>query len=1166
MKKESIKKTMTYLHIWTFISIIFIGIIFSFSSIYVKNPSIIGFAVYESPSSGSTINDTYIRDDFPNNNFGTATSLRIGQTSGTNYRSLIEDLNISTIPSANTVTNAKLQIYVTDAYGNSNITIKAYRVTSEWLEPNATWNNRTGSILWNSAGGDYNSNELDTINITNQSGTYYNLTILDAVKGWVNSSYNNYGIILIASDAEAGNYSYLASSNHTTEAFRPKFIIDHSSNAAPGITNISTDTSLTNPKLVGDQVNITVNWSDPESQQCQLFICNSSAINTSGCNQTTLCNTSYESSGPSSCLYTIQSSDNRTTNFWAAVCDSSNCSAINQSYFYINHAPEVVITDPNGGETVNQSQGNYIIEFNSSDSDTADQYSLTANIYYGASQNSTTNLIDSNINLTHGANCTDTDANPLTPNSCTYSWNSSQIYGTFYLTIIINDSFTLSNDSSDSGFDIRSLSDQNPPNITAQWIESGITSGKEIQIYANVSDSFLNTVWISINTTPQTNLTLTNTTAGIPNQYNITWTAIEVGNYQFKVWANDTVGNVNNSMSWQTFNISKPNATSQNETAPSTALPYHTIKITTQLNATDPLKNIYAYLNTPSSFTFLSDYLQNLSLGNFTSNQTKTATWFLSVPFAEATYSTNVTYTDDYSNQWNSSNIQIEVTSAIGGYEISMAGYPEVETSGSYFSQAYFKQNGVYTNPDAITISVYDAAGGLTWGPASMTQESTGIYNYSNTVGASVTEGQWETIINATKSSTSYFTHEFWKVVGGPFDVRDINIISSAINTLNISVLTENTGGANKDLTLEWNLSRIDTGEILDSASETRMVPANSELTWYVSPSTTYIGQVKITFLGYYSGTEKAGAYETFTTTSGNISCGDGTCNGDESCSTCPQDCGTCPSEGGGGGGGGAITTPKEKKSDFKINIEDPIYLTKNIEKIVYLEIENTGKETLNNLILELTLDKNFYTISPEKITSIKPGEKKKFQINFLITNFMGEYKFKYKIKSEKQEKEKSGKIIVTSIEEFLKKEIERLKNKANELRNQIKDKKALEDLSKCEEIISELELNLKKEEFINAKDNLLKADNCLNNIKPEIKKEIPTPETKMELIWTIALLLLALVVIILGFVIYLLYKKVNVFNFLNKKQGIASSETDKTSKEQIFEEKLKNIEEKLNP
>jgi hypothetical protein len=41
-----------------------------------------------------------------------------------------------------------------------------------------------------------------------------------------------------------------------------------------------------------------------------------------------------------------------------------------------------------------------------------------------------------------------------------------------------------------------------------------------------------------------------------------------------------------------------------------------------------------------------------------------------------------------------------------------------------------------------------------------------------------------------------------------------------------------------------------------------------------------------------------------------NPSCGDGLCNGLESCSSCPSDCGSCGGGGGGGGGGGAGVIP----------------------------------------------------------------------------------------------------------------------------------------------------------------------------------------------------------------------------------------------------------------
>ncbi len=37
------------------------------------------------------------------------------------------------------------------------------------------------------------------------------------------------------------------------------------------------------------------------------------------------------------------------------------------------------------------------------------------------------------------------------------------------------------------------------------------------------------------------------------------------------------------------------------------------------------------------------------------------------------------------------------------------------------------------------------------------------------------------------------------------------------------------------------------------------------------------------------------------------VTCGNGSCSGGETCSSCPTDCGACPSGGGGGGGGGVI-------------------------------------------------------------------------------------------------------------------------------------------------------------------------------------------------------------------------------------------------------------------
>ncbi len=1128
-------------HLLVILELIIVVSIFSLV-ILTKNSQITGFAIYQSNSDGSTINDTYLREQFPTNNFGTSETLRVGNVSGgTEYRFIIKENNLSGISSGDTIVTAKLQLYVNESYGKSNLTIKIHRVTANWTEFGATWNERKSGTSWTSSGGDY-LEEITAQNITNQSGVFYNFTITSIVQGWINGSYENYGIIISAPNTASGNYTYFASTNEPNSAQRPLFFIEHTDNAAPQITNISTDSSLTSLKQVGEQVNITVEWTDLESNSAQLFVCNSTAINTSGCNDTTLCYTSMQSSSPSSCNYTIQSTDNRTTQFWLAICDEYNCSSTNSSQFYMNHNPTPSITQPNGGETINQtSQGNYEIQFNVNDTDSD---LLTADLYYSETQDTTEHLLASNVNLTN--NCTDADSDTATTNTCTYEWNTTELYGTYYLIIILNDTHSISNDTSDASFSIVSLIDNTPPNITAQWIDSEITSGKPIQIYANISEPNINTIWVSINTTPQTNLTMTNTTTGFPNLYNITWTAISTGNYQFKTWANDTIGNLNDSSEWQIFTISRPNASSQDESCPSTALPQHTVKISTKLNSTHILKNIYAYLNSHEDFTFLNDYPQNKSLGNFTANQTKTAEWFLSTPNTETTYSINATYTDQYGNEWNSSNMEIQVTSAVGGgYSIEVNGYPEVVTGNSYYAEGIFKSSGTYSNPDSMEIKIYDALGSLTVGPASMTQESTGIYNYTYSVSSSATEGKWETIVNATKSGTSYYSNEFWNVVGGPFDVRDINVIDTDISSLNISVVTENTGGANKDLTLTWNLSRTDNNAVLDSGSDTFMVSAGSEKTWYVQPSTSYIGSVKITFLGYYSGGEKAGAYKTFTTTSGE------------------QPPSSSSSSSSGGGGGGTSTTTIQEKTDFTIQAPEIIYLAKNIEKDISVEIKNTGTKTLTNITLTLKGADIIYKTKPILIESIKPEQTKKFIITFSPEK-KEDYIFTYNIKTDQLSKQKTGTIIITSEKEAYENEIEELKKSIQDIKSSTDDQELLNKLKNCEEILAELISDVEKEDFINAKTNLDLTKNCVKDIENQIKPKLPT--FKMEnYIWIIIIVILVILIAVLIVFIYLLYKRLGVISFIKQKQTSPPKIShSKDLKKQDFEQKIKSIENKL--
>ena len=313
--------------------------------------------------------------------------------------------------------------------------------------------------------------------------------------------------------------------------------------------------------------------------------------------------------------------------------------------------------------------------------------------------------------------------------------------------------------------------------------------------------------------------------------------------------------------------------------------------------------------------------------------------------------------------------------------------------------------------------------------------------------------------------------------------------------------------------------------------------------------------------LGTYSGTEKAGAYKTFTTTSGGT-CGDLTCNNGETCSTCPGDCGVCSAGGTGGSGGGSGTTKKFPEINFT-QYEKEILLTKNIEKNITLKITNTGKTKMTEVSLELEgLNSTYYKISPLKIDSISVGESAEFGILFLIQDFVGEQNFNYVVKSKEVTEKQLAKINVLQVKDYFLEELKRLKERIEKLK--IYDDKILE-LTECENITNSLEKEIEKEEFINAKDDLDKADKCLKNIEDEIKEAKPA-KIKMQgnIFWIITWVLIGILIIALFLIIYFLYKKLGIMGFLKDSQNNYQNIKPEKIKRKTFDEKLKEIEDKL--
>ena len=306
-------------------------IIFATALIIILNGRFFtGFAIYQSQPGVSDGKDTYLRENL-SSNLGTDTRISIGRVAaGNELRSIIE-FNLSSIPSSNTIVSATLSLYMFFSNTANNVTVNVYRITQAWNETQADWYNATGSALWSNVGGDYESTLLTTLNVTDTVG-WYNFTISQATREWVNGTSPNYGIILIPLGASAGDFKYFYSSDYTTDtSLNPIITIDYSANAPPVIVNMTVNSTSTNPSRVGGLINFTINWTDLDSTSERIFFCNSSSITINGCTDTEFCNTSYSTSKPQTCVYTTIQSNNRTTQFWGAVCDSVNCSQTNQS-------------------------------------------------------------------------------------------------------------------------------------------------------------------------------------------------------------------------------------------------------------------------------------------------------------------------------------------------------------------------------------------------------------------------------------------------------------------------------------------------------------------------------------------------------------------------------------------------------------------------------------------------------------------------------------------------------------------------------------------------------------------------------------------------------------------------------------------------------------------
>ncbi len=143
-------------------------------------------------------------------------------------RSLVK-FDVSSIPTSAQILAAELNIYYYKRGGKSTVypwidrPVRAYRMTRDWNESQATSIKATSSVNWSStlAEGDYNPVHEDESIVTLTYG-WHNFSIPTMVWAWVSDVSENKGLILKATNEDSPGYDVrFCSSEYSSTTFRP---------------------------------------------------------------------------------------------------------------------------------------------------------------------------------------------------------------------------------------------------------------------------------------------------------------------------------------------------------------------------------------------------------------------------------------------------------------------------------------------------------------------------------------------------------------------------------------------------------------------------------------------------------------------------------------------------------------------------------------------------------------------------------------------------------------------------------------------------------------------------------------------------------------------------------------------------------------------------------
>jgi RHS repeat-associated protein len=155
------------------------------------------------------------------------------------------------------ITNASLNLYLSNVTGTSSQTIEAHDVTTAWTS-GVSWLSTDGTHLWSSSGGDFSSTVQASATAGPAVNTVVSLsgsTLAALVSRWVATPSSNNGIVIKAADETVASVDTFGATENVDQAQRPALTVTYSQPPdAPGAFTATR----------GDG-NVSLSWTTPPS-------------------------------------------------------------------------------------------------------------------------------------------------------------------------------------------------------------------------------------------------------------------------------------------------------------------------------------------------------------------------------------------------------------------------------------------------------------------------------------------------------------------------------------------------------------------------------------------------------------------------------------------------------------------------------------------------------------------------------------------------------------------------------------------------------------------------------------------------------------------------------------------------------------------------------------